>query len=292
MEASFDINRETHLLLTKAEDSIDVIRQFNKQVPLTWILRCFTRNMSLSPREVSGGEEWHVIYRDYWKRRIESQFTDYMKDQHQRKLSDAFRSFLKGENIKMLKNAQSVSNSEGLPIKGAFALSFLCTFYSVVFMPDVNWVLRSLLIDCEWQNKETRVEFAENYNNLVKLEDEIKKFEHEISLSGDYGKRYTQAKQDMSSLPIKRRKIQIVLEEATEDAEKILEQAHNAVENIVNILNGILGNDTRGKYEASPNLAKIAGKGGKFTVGVAETIEKFNTVLKILNDIEAMEYGR
>ena len=291
-EPGFDINREIRLLLSKAEEALSVIRDFNKQVPITWILRCFTRNMSISPLEISGGEDWFVVYREYWRRRIDLLFADYQKDRRQRELMESFRYFFKGKSLKILENAQNESNSDGMPIKGAFALSFLYTFYSAVFMPEINWILRPILIDGEFQRGENRLEFTEGYNNLIKLEDEIKKFDHEISPLGDYGGRYMQARKDMSSLPVKRRKIQIVTEEAQGDAEKILEQAQEASNIMVNILGGILGRDSRGKYFTLNNLTKLAGKDGRFITGIGEVILQFQRVLKLLEDIETMESGR
>jgi hypothetical protein len=159
-------------------------------------------------------------------------------------------------------------------------------------MPDINWVLRPILINGEFQRKENRTEFAEGYNNLIKLEDEIKKFEHNISASGDYYTRYNQARQDMSSLPIKRRKIQIVIEEAEEDVIRILEQTRSASQAMINILNGILGRDSKGKYFPLSNLSKVVGKDSRFITGMSDTIQKFQFVLKIMDDIESMESGR
>jgi len=291
-EPGFDINREMRGLLIKAEEYIEVIRDFNKQVPLTWIIRCSTRDMAYSPRHISGGEDWFIVYRDYWKRRIETLFSEFMKDRHYRDLLNTFRYFLKGTSLKILGNTQSESNPDGLPIKGAFALSFLLTFYSVVFMPEINKILRPILIDGEFQRKENRSEFAESYNNLIKLEDDIKKFEQDISPMGDYGKRYTQVRQDMSMLPIKRRKIQLVLEDASKDALKIHEQARDASKSMVNILNGILGRDSRGRYDTLTNLTRLAGKGTAFLSGIEETIQQFQRLMSILDDIDAMESGR
>lgn len=292
-EPGFDIGRETRALLARAESSLTVIREFNKQVPLTWILRCCTKNMSFLPVEVSGGEDWFVVYRDFWKRRFESLYSEYTKNRRQSDLLDSFRYFLKGKSLKTLANIQSGTDPGGMPIKGGFALAFLYTFYSVVFMPDINWVLRPILIDGDFVNKDNRLEFAENYNNLIKLEDEIKKFEMEISPVGDYGERYSIAKQEMSSLQIKRRKIQIVVEEAQDDARKILERAREASKSMVNILNGILGRDPKGKYGTLANLTKIGGKENhQLIAGIGDKIKLFQTVLKILDDIESMEYGR
>ena len=291
-ERGFDINREIRLLSAKAENYLTVIRDFNKNVPLTWILRCSTRNMSLSPKEVSGGEDWFVVFRDYWKRRAESLCADYIKDHHQRELTDIFRDFFKGNELKQLANTQIDSDSDGMPISGAFALAFLNTFYSVVFMPDLNWILRPILIDGEFQKKENRLEYTEGYNNLIKLDDEIKKFEFEISPTVEYGQRYAQARQEMSSLPIKRRKMQLVLEEAEEDAKKILGQARDAAMIMVNILGGILGKESKGKFFPLTNLTKISGKDNNFILGMGEAIQTFQTVLNLMEEMDAIENPR
>ena len=291
-DPGFDINREIRSLLAKAEDSITVIREFNRQVPLTWIIRCSNRDLSYSPREISGGEDWFVLYRDHWKRRVETLFSDYMRERRQKELMDTFRYFLKGKSYKPLSNTQTDTNPDGLPVRGAFALSFLQTFYSAVFMPDINWILRPILIDGEFKNNENRIEFAEAYNNLIKLDDEIKKFEGEISPEGEYGKRYAQAKQDMSSLPVKRRKTQIVLEEAREDSGKILGRAREASNTMILILSGILGKGYKSKYDTLSNLPKLAGRDNQFLAGMGEAIQKFQTVLKLLDEMEAMEAGR
>ena len=291
-EQGFDINRESRHLLAKAEESLAVIREFNKQAPLTWIIRCAVRDMSISPKEISGGEDWFVVYRDYWRRRIESLFAGYLKDRRRRELLNAFRYFLKGHSLKTLSNTASDLNPDGLPIKGAFALSFLLTFYSEVFISDINKILRPILIDGEFHEKENRIEFAESYNNLIKVEDDIKIFERKISPAGDYGKRYAQARQEMTSLQIKRRKMQIVIEEAGEDAEDILEQVRKASHSMVNILGGFLGRDPRSRYGILSNFSSIAGKGSQFINGLNETIQQFQKVVKLLDEIEAMEDGR
>jgi hypothetical protein len=295
-EPDFDINREIRALLSKAENALVSLREFNKQIPLTLILRCANRNLTLSPKIISGGEDWFVVYREYWKRHVESQFAEYMQDRRHRELLNAFRYFLKGTNLKALGNVASDTNPQGLPIKGSFSLSFLLTFYSVVFMNDINKILRPILIDGEFYKRENRTEFTESYNSLIKLETDIKKFEAVISPSGDYGKRYIQARGDMTSLIAKRRKIQMVLEDATDAATKIIDEARTAIERMINILNGIIKKDISGKYDTLSNLADFAGRGAvaltAYTGSVIDTIQKLKKTLQLLDDIEVMETGR
>jgi hypothetical protein len=291
-EQGFDINREMRKLHIKAEESLAVIREFNQQVPLTLILRCANRDMSLLPRPASGGEDWFIVYREYWKRHLEDLFADYMRDRRYRELMESFKYFLQGTGLKMLGNVESEANPNGLPIKDAFALSFLQTFYTVVFMADLNRVLRPILIDGDFHKKENRTEFAESYNELIKLDDEIKKFEANISPSGDFGKRYAQARSDMSSLPVKRRKIQLVLEDAEEISGKIISRITESITGMINILKGIQGKDPMGKYETLTNLSRLAGKGTAFVTGISDTVQKLQKTLQILKDIDTMESGR
>jgi hypothetical protein len=291
-EPGFEINTEMKNLLVKAESSLSAIREFNKQAPLTLILRCTSRDMSLSPKAVGGGEDWFVVYRDYWKRRIEAQFAEYMRLRRHRDLTNSFRYFLKGTNLKVLSNVVSDSSPDGMPIKKAFALSFLLTFYSVVFMGDINKTVRPILIDGEFYKRENRTEFTEAYNELIKLEDVIHKFEAEISPGGDYGKRYYQARSDMSSLQIKRRKIQLVMEDANRDAERIVERVQEAIQTMINVLNGIIKKDPNGKYDTLGNLSHLAGRGASLINGVIDAIQKLQKTLQLLDDIDTMESDR
>jgi hypothetical protein len=291
-EVDFDAGREMRRLLTKAENALVTIRNFNKQVPLTCILRCAGRDLGLSPQQIGGGEDWFLVYREYWKRQIEGKFAEYMRGRKHRDLLNSFRYFLKGTNLKILDNVVSDSNPDGLPIPEAFSLSFLLTFYSAVFLNDINKILRPILIDGEFFKRENRTEFTEAYNDLIKLEDDIRKFERNISPSGDYGKRYTLARQDISSLPVKRRKIQIVLEDASRDAGGIIERGRGAMRTMINILNGIMGKDSGGKYDTLGNLARLSGKTPVFTDGMADSVQKFQQTLQLLDDIEAMESVR
>jgi len=288
-DPGFNIDREINLLSTKAEQSLAVIRDFNKQVPLAWIIRCAARNMSFTPREMSGGEDWFAVYRDYWKRRIDLLYAACQKDRRRRELLAAFQGFLNGAELKPLENIESTANPGGVPVKGAFALSFLLAFNTTLFIPEINRILKPVLLEGEFDKAENRLEFTESYNILMRLETDIKKFEQDISPSGDYGKRYAQVRQDISSLPVKRRKIQLALDDIRRESETILKQVKEASFSMINLLNGILGHDTKGRYGTLTNFTAIAGKDGLFTTEMDKTIQQFETLSELLNGIDIME---
>ena len=291
-DPSLDVHNEMRKLLVQAEVSLQAIRDFNLEVPLTKLLRCISRNPGLGAQNIGGGEDWYPVFRTRWKEQIEENFLNHSKVKRQRDLQNAFRYFLKGTNLKMLENMGGSQNPSGINVKGNFCLSFLLTFYSVVFMGEINKYIRPILIDGEFIKKENRTEFTECYNSLIKLEDLINQFDHNISPNGDIGRRYFQAKGEMSSLPIKRRKTQIIVEEAAAIADQIIGEAKEALLGMVKILGGILKKSADGKYDSLTNLYTIAGRGTGFHDGVTESINQLNKTISLLDDIDAMEAGR
>ena len=287
-EKDFNMDNEMHNLLLRAENAIIAIRNFNRQVPLTQILRCAYRNMNLCPKAISGGEDWYVSYREHWKQYIENRLSEFMRQRRNQELINSFKYFLKGTNLKILENVVSDSTPEGFSIPEALSLSFLLTFYSAVFMLDINKVLRPILIDGEFVKRETRTKFTESYNDLFKLEDDIRRFEIDISPAGELGKRYFLAKQDISSLPIKRRKVQLVLEEASRQATGIIQRTRQAINIMIDIIVSIINNDEDGKYDTLGNFSKIAAKVPFFSAGLTESIQKLQKALQLLDDINAV----
>ncbi|MDR1507091.1 MAG: DUF5312 domain-containing protein [Treponema sp.] len=290
-EPGFDIQIEMRKLLAQAESSLEVIRDFNKQVPLTQLLRCMSRNMTISPQSIGGGEDWFAVYREHWKFLVDQKFSAFIKTKQQRDMQNSLRYFLKGNSLKMLENAGTESNSRGVPVRGAFCLSFLQTFYAVVFMGEINKILRPVLLDAEFIKKENRTEFTEYYNSIIKLDDLIKRFDRELSRDGDYGKRYFQAKADMTSLPIKRRKIQIVLQETAVVAAGIIGQTREAMQGMVKVLGGIIKKSADENYDSLANITSF-GRLPVFFENLQSCIDQFQQALRLMDDIDGIEHAK
>ncbi|GHV04486.1 hypothetical protein FACS189485_09980 [Spirochaetia bacterium] len=282
----FDTEQEIQNLLHRAERAVIIIRNFNRHIPLTKILRCGGRNMSLSPKIVSGGEDWFAVYRDYWKRRVEEQLAAYQLARRRQGILNSFQNFFKGAESRQLSVAAG-----GVPLESEFALSFLRTFHGTLFMGDINRVLKPIMDEGKFYKPETRAKFIQACHDLMKIEDDIRALEAGIAPSGEYGKRYTLVQQDMSSLMAKQRKIQMVTDEAAMEAEKIIGRVRDAAAVMISILKGILKKEPRGRNEFLVNLADFMGEGSTFAADIAGVIQQFERVLELLDDIEAMERG-
>ncbi|MDR3114835.1 MAG: DUF5312 domain-containing protein [Treponema sp.] len=304
---------ELQNILVKAEDSLEAIRSFNRQISLTLILRCATRDITLEPRAISGGEDWFAVFQDYWRKHIEEQFESFQQDRRRKKLFETFTCFLRGKHLRLLEHAESESNPDGLPIAGIFSLSFLLTFYTVVFMTEINGVLRDILLNGDFYKREHRTAFTEHYNTLIKLEDAIKGFDYNLSPSGAYGKRYIQGSNEVS-ISVKRRKMQVAIEEASNEALELISRAKSSIEGLLTILEAIICKDRDGKYTTLANMSRfierntgvvlqeeqlthaVSGpkgtKGTSFITNMVEVIQKLHQTLQILVDIDVTDLDR
>jgi hypothetical protein len=257
--------------------------------------------MMFEPKLLTGGEDWFVAFQDYWRHHLEQQIIEYMRDRRKKELFEAFRYFLKGRNLMFLDNATSDYNLDGIMVQGSFSLSFLLTFYIVVFANDINGLLRAILLEGNFVKREQRTSFTEGYNDLMKLESDIKAFDQSLSETGRLGKRYAMALDD-PSIPTRLRKTQMVIEDATEDAQVIIERTRKAIDAVIASLNAIITKDREGNYEALSNMARFIGKNDPsstvqshkemvFLNSVTETIQKLQKTMQLLDDIDVMEIG-
>ncbi|MDR1971304.1 MAG: DUF5312 domain-containing protein [Treponema sp.] len=289
VEPGFDHGQELQRLLRRAEGALANIRNFNRRLPLTLILRCGNRDMSYTPRQISGGEDWYAVYRDYWRRYIGSRFSAYLKDRRYRELREAYHAFFHGLEPSPLEYALSEARPEGLPVTGALSLAFLLNFHTLIFMPVINACLLPMAADGEFIRKENRAEFTGGYNDLAKLGQDILNLDGKMAPDGIYGERYAQARQDMSSLPVKRRKIQLVLEDASEEAQAIIERTKAAIESTVNVMTGILKKEGGGKYDSLSNMAALEAKIPNFKAMLEDSRDRLKEALRILGNVAGLE---
>lgn len=286
----FDLEAEVKRLLAQAENALDMIRQFNASVPLTKIIRCVTRDFNFSPRAVSGGEDWFVVYKDYWKKHTDEQFASFGKQRRKIILVQSFKTFLNNASLEVSPNISSETNPNGIPASGAMGLSFLAAFYSEVFLSVINNILRTILLDGEFYKRENRTVFTEAYNNIMKIDEKIKKFEGKISEEGDYGKRYSLAKSEITSLPVKRKKIQIVTQEVNEEIQEIINSTQESFKTMIEVLQGIIKHETGGKYDTLSNLASLsAAKDKPFSDAVSQAKSKLEEASSLLKEANLLE---
>jgi hypothetical protein len=282
-EQGYDTESELEKFTSRAEKAIEVIRAFNHRVPLTRILRCVLHNTSYTPSELSGGEDWLVLYRKTWNDNVNRQFDEFIKDRRRSRIQ-AFYNGMFADASDPTENLYT-SGDDSVPVNDIQSLSCLLSFHKLIFMPVINVFIRPILIDGDFALKENKTEFTEAYNVLIKLDDTIKNILKRVSKNGDFGKRWTQILMETQSVTARRRKTGIIMEDVNNAVSAIVLEARKALSSMENILDGIL-NPAPGKpYDTLKNMAKIKGKGSLFTDGLKEGLEKLKDMISLLDEI-------
>jgi hypothetical protein len=289
---SVDIQQETQKFLAQAETSLAGIRDFNRKIPLNLITRIAAGDVFLIPKAIPGGEDWFSLYKDHWRRHIDAAFFTYLENRRRWQLQKLFADFWGDTKLKLLENAESETTPGGLPVFCADSLNFLLTFHSSVFMTDLYPFLWTVLIDGEFYMRDNKLEYTESYNALINLDEIIGQFDDNLSPQGNWGKRYIQAKNEMSIVTVKRPKLQIIQEEIDGQADAIVDSSIRAMNCMVKLLNGIIEKEPRNKYDTLSNLSQLTGKNAKFTDGLKNAALKFEEAVKILKAIAYIDNGK
>jgi hypothetical protein len=283
----YDTDAELQKFTSKAEKTIELIRTFNNRVPLARIMRCVMRDTGFMPVELTGGEDWFVLFRKCWTDNVTTQFNEFIKDRYRAKIQYFYNNLFEDFVADPFENVSS-DYDEGIPVENIQSLSYLLTFHKLIFMPIINVFIRPILIDGDFIRKENRTEFTEAYNVLIKLDDTIKSFTKRLEKNGDLGKRWQQIISDVHSLTVRHRKTAIILEDVNHDVEDIVCDSRKALMSMENILDGILTPVPNKPYDTLVNLAKISGKSTSFTDGLSDGLEKLRQMILLLNSIDEL----
>jgi hypothetical protein len=248
--------------------------------------------MTLAPELISGGEDWYNLFREYWKHFADDRFSTYMHRFRRKDLVETINKFLKGDVFRTLANVVTENNSDGIPLVGAFNVAFLRAFYHSIFYLEIAKFVAPIVEDGDFYKLENCAEFIENYGNMSRLGNTIKYFEAHISHKGDLGKRFDAARQDMGALAVRRRKLQVLADEASGDALSIIAQARKSMIVLVNMLNVIINRAPPGAYMGLENFNDLVKKNEGLQEGIAASVNSFKEALQIMEAIDAVDNGR
>ena len=282
-ETGFNMDSEMEALLSRAGKALTTIRGFNMKIPLTRIIRCSTRNTGYSPGQVSGGEDWFQVYRNYWRQQADNAISEYFVGKRRMDIVASLEAFF-GSTPEPLANVASDSNKDGFPLPEAFALSFLKAFHGVL-TGRFSSVLRPIVTDGEFTKREDRIGLTESYNDLMYTAGNIQALDAKLAPNGEYGKRYLSVKQETEALVFKRRKAQFVQNDISKEAWDIITRAGDGMRKIATILEEVL----EGQHSRVANFDRLAGKSpAAFVKGIRSVIDTLQHALRVLNDMNTV----
>ncbi len=181
-QGGYDLEGALRDRLDKAGGALSVIRELIHRLPLVLLVRFLLENPGWEPRSFSGGEDWYVLFKKFWKSRLNESYRLFTLGRRRQELDSRVEELLPkgflaevrpGERYPHTLYSQSLAAIEGV--------------LDALVLPWMNYYLKILLVDGEFYKQENRQEFTEGYNDLFLVREELEQFREKVSPRGDWG---------------------------------------------------------------------------------------------------------
>ena len=94
LDAAFRLDEHLEGDLYSAEGALNGIREFNESVPLDLIVKYATGNLGYQPKAPGGGEDWFVVYKSFWRRRLARNYALFARVRMEQRLAARATAYL------------------------------------------------------------------------------------------------------------------------------------------------------------------------------------------------------
>ena len=259
-EKEFDLEGSLQGSMIRARESLSTLRQFNAKVPLNDIIRIIVNDTDWMPPLKGGGEDWFVLFKQFWADRLDERVGGFVLHRNRRHLLQAAIKMLRLAELPYLPHYRSTSEPPVFRPEHEHTIAFLHGFLKQVFTRELNSTVKIFLLDGKFYKDDNRQEFTTAYDHVDQLPERIQRLEQEMGPDGRRGKMLAQIS-DEHTLPASREKAAAsVYIAADKEAEVIVLDGKRHLRSLQNVLEGILhghGDDT---YDTISNLSQIGGR--------------------------------
>jgi len=286
-----DPDLEEHLRekLASAREALEAIRRFHERVPLVAILRYAGGDPYYLPRVSAGGEDWFLLFQDFWRRRLQEAYQGFVRGRLREQLEQRCRMLLRGKLLPPMDNYHDDKFGADTPVRHSLSLAFLRQFHSAVFL-ELYRPLKLIYLNGEFFREDNRRDFTDAFHFFDSLGGTIGALEVRLGPSGDLRAAIQTIK---NSEPRPRRQasgIREVLSRADLDARAVVQEAKTQLGALVVLLGGILRGRPGERYDSLANLKKLGGNENPALTAAwtraAELCDQAHRLLEEILDLE------
>ncbi len=286
-----DFNIEDQLKndLMRFERILTGIREFNQRVHLIHIIRYITADLDYYTEEIGGGEDWFLIYKDFWRHRIDRAYTGFVKYITYQKLTEEAVNLLNRNSLPELSAYKSEHFGKDIKALHSLSISFLRGFmqssFNTMYRP-----LKLIFLNGEFYKDDNREDFTDTFNFLSKIDEKINTLENRLNPKGDLDTAIQNIRNDIINSQLKRKKIKDILTRADKDALSIINDCCAQMLKLTQLLGGILQGEPGARFDTLSNLDTIGGAENKSLIAswakAKEKIEQAQSLLINIKDLE------
>lgn len=266
-----------NVFLVDAERSMNVVRHFNRSIPLGDIVKMLNRNINYNPHDLRGGEDWFALYKKYWYEQLEKNMVKFISKKKIEDLLQEIGDFLSVKSIKPLDYYRNGIWGEDIGVRYENSSGILYKFLAFTFMQQMLPVLKIIRIEGKFYKEQNRIEFNDTFSALTKTPENLKNVDVGLSPGGEYSNEIQSIKETYQDDKLLIEEIKSVMEDVDNEMEIIIRDCISALTMLKNILTGITHGEIGGPYDTLSNLG---------FVGKTDNLDVVSSLVKMRMDIE------
>jgi hypothetical protein len=259
----FDLEAAVKKEMASAERALDVIRDFNTNVPMLQIVKLAYEDPNLQIDQLPPGDDWFPVFKSYWRERMDRNFQRFSVERRINQLENDIVALVGTEDESDLHSVLEQGTDSIPPVRQARVLRFIEAFFHKTFLQEINRYLKMILLEGEFYKRDNRLEFTDAYNTILQTGDSLRALDYRLSSEGELGATYVQAKKELVAIQIRKRKVDSAVHAAENEAEALITRTTEAMSRMQMILKGILAGEARSRYDSLSNLSRLEGKANK-----------------------------
>lgn len=288
-QPQIDVETVVAEYVTRSLSQISIIKKFLKAIPLQQLARVAFKSANWTPSQPEGSEDWFVKYKTEWRKLFDERWNSWLKAKNRQIVEKKVFAMLKTTKLPELPFQPWDNGWSNLKFPRTEAMGFLYGFFTTLF-EDINKLLKILVVDGNFKQRENRIELTESFNGFSRLAGDVDSFAHSLSPEGKIGQFFANVdEKDDRSIKAHAR-LESALQSAYSEASVLSMRFKQISESIVNVLSGVLSETKIGKYDTINNIAAIGGHlNQQYRQQLAEVRDTLNDALNCLKELEVVD---
>lgn len=239
--------------------SLSYIEDFKKKIPLYKIVRYVKQDITWTPLEFRGGEDWFLYFKHAWKDFFLQKWMEWSQEIQKTKTMQKVLDILGQESLDSLSYKPWRALLGSSLLKNERLLEFFKTFFNKSYGEDVAPYIKTLLVEGSFYRTSTLAELTALNALLNNIPNDILNLEKELSPEGVIGTSFVSITES-GVLTIKTKaQVESLIKNIEGEFKRLINKILEALPSLKNILSAILGEGKGGDHAVLTNWASIEG---------------------------------
>ncbi len=273
----------------KSIEQISLIKMFITTIPIASITAISTNSSTYEVENLDGIEDWFIRYKNHWRKIFDQRWENWLRDKKKYAMNEKIKELFNSETFPFIPNRPWQEIWGGIPFSKEYTLGFLFAFFQKIY-PNYNKVLKVIMVEGDFAQRENRIEFTDTYNLLNHIAQTVANINEQLSPRGAYGISFnTVIKESLRTIQ-GQNKINNLLTTLEKEVISLTTQFAECCRVMQLIFTGILSTDKNSKYDSLVNIATIQGKINiQFRQQMKDVNAGFADMLDLIKEIERID---